>query len=174
MSTRCGFPTPKTLYKPLPPPLKYPYPWKGYGFALGKGKGRCENTHGLPVPITMNIMIPSGVLTLAPFLLFCWLSIKLPLLKRFRPGTSGGLGMVRYFTFSSHGCHLLCAPNFLAWVLPNLDVTLHNLFTERSSVFLVELILIPLQSFVMSLLLYFVLPLVLPTMSLAGDPVSIT
>jgi len=52
MSTHCGFPTPKTLYKPLPPPLKYPYPWKGYGFASGKGKGRCKNTRGLPMPIT--------------------------------------------------------------------------------------------------------------------------
>ena len=52
MSTRCGFPTPQTLYKPLPPPLKYPYPWKGYRFALGKGRGRYENTRGLPVPIT--------------------------------------------------------------------------------------------------------------------------
>jgi len=52
MSTCCGFLTPKILYKPLPPPLKYPYPWKGYGFALGKGKGRCKNTWGLPVPIT--------------------------------------------------------------------------------------------------------------------------
>ena len=52
MSTRYGFLTPQTLYKPLPPPLKYPYPWKGYGFASGKGKGRCENTCGLPVPIT--------------------------------------------------------------------------------------------------------------------------
>ena len=52
MSTRYGFLTPQTLYKPLPPPLKYPYPWKGYRFALGKGKGRCENTHGLPMPIT--------------------------------------------------------------------------------------------------------------------------
>jgi len=48
MSTHCGFLTPKTLYKPLPPPLKYPYPWKGYGFASGKGKGRCRDCHGLP------------------------------------------------------------------------------------------------------------------------------
>ena len=54
-STRYGFLTPQTLYKPLPPPLKYPYPWKGYGFALGKGKGRCENTCGLPVPITTEM-----------------------------------------------------------------------------------------------------------------------
>ena len=43
-STHYGFLTPQTLYKPLPPPLKYPCPWKGYGFASGKGKGRCENT----------------------------------------------------------------------------------------------------------------------------------
>ena len=57
MSTRCGFPTPQTLYKPLPPPLKYPYPWKGYGFALGKGKGRYENTRGLPVPITILYIV---------------------------------------------------------------------------------------------------------------------
>ena len=59
----CGFPTPKTLYKPLSPPLKYPYPWKGYGFASGKGKGRCENTCGLPVPITIcrNDQNPAGM-----------------------------------------------------------------------------------------------------------------
>ena len=53
-STHYGFLTPQTLYKPLPQPLKYPYPWKGYGFASGKGKGRCENTRGLPVPITKH------------------------------------------------------------------------------------------------------------------------
>ena len=55
MSTRSGFPTPQTLYKPQPPPQKYPYPWKGYRFALGKGKGRYEKTHGLPMPITNMI-----------------------------------------------------------------------------------------------------------------------
>jgi len=57
-----GFRPPKTLYKPLPPPLKYPYPWKGYRFASGKGKGRCKNTRGLPVPITRHLQL--GVLNL--------------------------------------------------------------------------------------------------------------
>ena len=63
MFTRCGFPTPQTLYKPLPPPLKYPYPGKGYGFASGKGKGRYENTCGLPMPITMHKPLFEGAMT---------------------------------------------------------------------------------------------------------------
>ena len=62
MSTRCGFRTPQTLYKPLPPPLKYPYPWKGYGFASGTGKGRYENTRGLPMPITNKQNNPTQAL----------------------------------------------------------------------------------------------------------------
>ena len=70
-STHYGFLTPQTLYKPLPPPLKYPYPWKGYGFALGKGKGRCEKTCRLPMPITRGLVQGgTGILKKDPVSIF--------------------------------------------------------------------------------------------------------
>jgi len=96
-------------------------------------------------------------------------SIRIPCLKKSRPGTSGGLGMVRCFTFSSHNCHPLYAHNFLVWVPLNLDVTQHNPFTEKLSIFSVGLISTWLLLFAMNSSLFIVLPLVSLTMSLAGD-----
>ena len=81
--------------------------------------------------------------------------------------------MAKFFIYSSHGFHLLYAPNFLAQVLSNLDVALPDLFTKRLSVFLEERISIQLQSFEMTLSLYIVLLLVLLITSLAGGLVSI-
>ncbi|EDR12563.1 uncharacterized protein LACBIDRAFT_323110 [Laccaria bicolor S238N-H82] len=71
MSTRCGFSTPQTLYKPLPPPLKYPYPWKGYGFASGKGKAYHTIQYTALCPPIAS-MSPISATDYRPIMIYGW------------------------------------------------------------------------------------------------------